>query len=42
MQMKSESNEPIKKKPFNVFVVSLFFFCFFAHINIISAYMPQN
>lgn len=41
MKMKSESNEPIKKKPFNVFVVS-FFFCFFAHINIISAYMPQN
>lgn len=26
MQMKSESNEPIKKKPFNVFVVSFFAF----------------
>lgn len=25
MKMKSESNEPIKKKPFNVFVVFFFF-----------------
>lgn len=30
MKMKSESNEPIKKKPFNVFVVS-FFLLFCAH-----------